>query len=279
MQRTVETLLTGEPVTEGAGVRLHRVFGHNEAPMFDPFLLLDDFRSDTPEDYLKGFPWHPHRGIETITYVLTGDVEHGDSLGNSGVISDGDVQWMTAGSGIIHQEMPKGNGSGNMHGFQLWTNLPASYKMMRPRYQGFTASRIPEIATSEGCLIKVIAGTVAGTTGPVTDIVTSPVYIDCKVPQGALFHHTSPADHTALVYGIEGKGRIGETDIENRQLAHLSEGTEIVVEASETLFRFLLVTGKPIGEPVEWRGPIVMNTRDELNRAFTEYQSGTFVKV
>lgn len=279
MQRTVETLLTGGPVTEGAGVHLHRVFGHHEAPMFDPFLLLDDFRSDTPDDFLKGFPWHPHRGIETITYVLTGDVEHGDSLGNSGVISDGDVQWMTAGSGIIHQEMPKGNGSGHMHGFQLWTNLPASYKMMRPRYQGFTASRIPEIPTSEGSLIKVIAGTVAGTTGPVTDIVTSPVYIDCMVPQGALFRHTSPADHTALIYGIEGKGRIGETDIENRQLAHLSEGTEIVVEASETLFRFLLVTGKPIGEPVAWQGPIVMNTQEELDRAFTEYRSGTFVKV
>ncbi|BCS94432.1 pirin family protein [Desulfoluna limicola] len=279
MQRTVETLIAGEPVTEGAGVRLRRVFGHHEAPMFDPFLLLDDFRSDTPEDYLKGFPWHPHRGIETITYVLKGDVEHGDSLGNSGVISDGDVQWMTAGSGIIHQEMPKGNSSGQMHGFQLWTNLPASYKMMRPRYQGFTASRIPETSTPEGCLIKVIAGTVAGTTGPVSDIVTSPVYIDCMVPQGALFRHTTPADHTALIYGIEGKGRIGETDIANRQLAHLSEGTEIVVEASETRFRFLLVTGKPIGEPVAWQGPIVMNTQEELDRAFTEYRSGTFVKV
>lgn len=279
MQRTVETLIAGEPVTEGAGVRLRRVFGHHEAPMFDPFLLLDDFRSDTPEDYLKGFPWHPHRGIETITYVLKGDVEHGDNLGNNGVISDGDVQWMTAGSGIIHQEMPKGNSSGQMHGFQLWTNLPASYKMMRPRYQGVTASRIPETTTSEGCLIKVIAGTVAGTTGPVSDIVTSPVYIDCMVPQGALFRHTSPADHTALIYAIEGKGRIGETDIANRQLAHLSEGTEIVVEASETLFRFLLVTGKPIGEPVAWRGPIVMNTQKELDLAFNEYRNGTFVKA
>ena len=267
------------PTLEGAGVKLHRAFGFQDPSELDPFLLFDDFRNEDPVDYMQGFPWHPHRGIETITYVLSGEVEHSDSLGNTGSLGAGDVQWMTAGSGILHQEMPRGNAQGQMHGFQLWTNLPASYKMMRPRYQGFTAPRIPEIATPEGCLIKVIAGTVAGTTGPVTDIVTSPVYIDCKVPQGALFRHTSPADHTALVYGIEGRGRIGETDIENRQLAHLSEGTDIVVEASETLFRFLLVTGKPIGEPVAWRGPIVMNTREELDRAFTEYQSGTFVKV
>ena len=279
MQRTVKKVISGEAVTEGAGVRLHRVFGHHEAPMLDPFLLLDDFRSDTPEDYLKGFPWHPHRGIETITYILKGDVEHGDNLGNNGVISDGDVQWMTAGSGIIHQEMPKGDSSGAMQGFQLWTNLPASYKMMRPRYQGFTASRIPESLMANGCRVKVIAGTVAGTTGPVTDIVTSPVYIDCTVPKGAHFQHGTTEDHTALIYGIDGKGRIGDTDVANRQLALLSHGTSVVVDAPDTLFRFLLVTGKPIGEPVAWQGPIVMNTQAELDLAFREYRNGTFVKV
>ncbi|SCX76133.1 pirin family protein [Desulfoluna spongiiphila] len=279
MNRRVETLLRGEAVTEGAGVHLHRVFGFHEAPMFDPFLLLDDFRSDNPEDYKKGFPWHPHRGIETITYVLKGDVEHGDSLGNSGTISDGDVQWMTAGSGIIHQEMPQGDPSGAIHGFQLWTNLPASYKMMRPRYQEYTAARIPETQTAEGCHVKVIAGTVAGTSGPVTDVVTAPVYIDCTVPGGACFRHTSPPDHTALVYGIEGAGRIEDTEVPTRHLAHLTSGTDIVVSAPEGPFRFLLFTGKPIGEPVAWKGPIVMNTKAELDLAFLEYQSGTFVKI
>lgn len=279
MQRYVHALLTGDLVTEGAGVRLTRVFGFAEAPRFDPFLLLDDFRSETPADYRKGFPWHPHRGIETITYVLKGDVEHGDSLGNTGVISGGDVQWMTAGSGIIHQEMPKGDHHGAMHGFQLWVNLPASYKMMRPRYQEFTASRIPEALPETGCRVKVIAGTCNGTTGPVTDIVTAPVYIDGSLAAGARFRHATPAQHTALVYGIEGKGRIGDTVISNRQLAHLSPGTEVVVEAPEAPFRFLLFTGHPIGEPVAWKGPIVMNTREELDRAFLEYQNGTFVKV
>lgn len=278
MQRTVQALLTGEPVTEGAGVRLHRVFGFYEAPRFDPFLLLDDFRSDAPEDYLKGFPWHPHRGIETITYMLKGEVAHGDSLGNKGVISGGDVQWMTAGSGIIHQEMPLGDEEGRMHGFQLWTNLPASSKMMSPRYQEFTASRIPELLTATSCLIRVIAGTVFSATGPVTDVVTSPLFADCTVPTGRSFRHTSPFDHTALVYGIEGKGRIGETEIANRQLAHLSPGTEIVVEAPVTPFRFLLITGQPIGEPVAWQGPIVMNTQEELEQAFHEYRNGTFIK-
>ncbi|WP_300667979.1 pirin family protein [Desulfoluna sp.] len=279
MQRIVDTLIKGNTVTEGAGVLLHRVFGFHEAPAFDPFLLLDDFRSDTPEDYLKGFPWHPHRGIETITYVLKGDVEHGDSLGNNGVISDGEVQWMTAGSGIIHQEMPKGDKNGAMHGFQLWTNLPASYKMMPPRYQEFTASGIPEVQTPDGCRIKIIAGTINGITGPVTDVVIAPVYIDCTLPPTAHFHHPSPDNHTALVYGIGGKGRIGDAVIENGQLAHLSQGTEITVEATEIPFRFLLVMGKPIGEPIAWKGPIVMNTQEELDLAFIEYQSGKFVKI
>lgn len=279
MKRHVETLFWGQPITEGAGVRLHRAFGFLEAPMFDPFLLLDDFRSDNPEDYTKGFPWHPHRGIETITYVLKGDVEHGDSLGNSGVISDGDVQWMTAGSGIIHQEMPQGDASGAMHGFQLWTNLPASYKMMPPRYREFTAARIPETRTSDGCRVKVIAGTAAGISGPVTDVVTAPLYIDCTVPRGASFRHQSPQGHTALVYGIEGAGRIAGTEVPSRHLAHLSPGTDIEVEAPDEPFRFLLFTGCPIGEPVAWKGPIVMNTQEELDLAFLEYRSGTFVKL
>src|SRR5512136_2180452 len=200
--RSIRKVIKSRPTIEGAGVHLHRAIGFHEPELFDPFLLLDDFRSDVPEEYLKGFPWHPHRGIETITYVLRGDVEHGDSLGNSGVISSGDVQWMTAGSGIIHQEMPKGDSQGSMHGFQLWANLPASQKMMAPRYRGITASQIPEVALEGGVQIKIIAGTVAGVTGPVKDIVIQPQYLDCTVPKGKSYSHSTNPEHTAFIYVI-----------------------------------------------------------------------------
>ena len=282
MRREVKRILTGQPVTEGAGVRLRRVFGFHEIPAFDPFLMLDDFRSDTPADFLKGFPWHPHRGIETITYVLKGDVEHGDSMGNSGDISSGDVQWMTAGSGIIHQEMPKGDAHGAMHGFQLWANLPASEKMMPPRYRGITADQIPEAVLESGVRIKVIAGTVAGTErnvrGPMEEIVIAPEYLDCTVPGGVEYVHPAPAGHTAFIYVIDGKGSVEGQAVENRTLALFGPGDELSVTAVEGPVRFLLLSGKPLGEPIAWGGPIVMNTQEELEVAFREYQDGTFIK-
>lgn len=299
MPRDVELVLHGEPVTEGAGVRLRRMFGYYEAPMFDPFLLLDDFRSDRPEDFLKGFPWHPHRGIETITYILRGDVEHGDSMGNKGVISSGDVQWMTAGSGIIHQEMPKGDAHGAMHGFQLWANLPASHKMMEPRYRSITAAEIPLAQLPQGVTAKVIAGTVPGAAGPVTgpaaDIVTDPGYLDLTIPAGVTHEHPVPHGHTAIAYVIDGTGVIigtvgetaGETAVANRTLAlfkradgaHATEGNDTVAfRADADGLRFLLFTGRPLGEPVAWRGPIVMNTDAELETAFHEVRAGTFIR-
>ncbi len=279
MLRKIKAVYKGEVVTEGAGVRLRRVFGYFEVPDFDPFLMFDDFRSDTPAHFLKGFPWHPHRGIETITYVLRGDVEHGDSMGNKGVISSGDVQWMTAGSGIIHQEMPRGDAAGSMHGFQLWANLPASQKMMPPRYRGITAAQIPEVELADGVRVKIIAGTLNGVRGPMEEIVIDPEYLDCTLPQGAEFRHPTPRGRTAFVYVIGGQGQADGQALENRTLALFGDGDELVVSAtgSEPL-RFLLITGQPLGEPVAWRGPIVMNTQEELQVAFQEFQAGTFVK-
>ncbi len=277
MERSVKRIISATPVLEGAGVRLNRVFGFGDTELFDPFLLMDDFRSDTPADYLKGFPWHPHRGIETITYVLTGDVEHGDSLGNSGTISSGDVQWMTAGSGIVHQEMPKGNSQGAMHGFQLWANLPATNKMTSPRYRDITADQIPEIVNEEG-RIKIIAGELDGTSGPVTDIFIDPVYLDVTLNKNRRFQRQTPAHHTVLLYAIDGSGETASTPVTNRQLILFDSGDEIVVNASSTGMRFLLLSGKPLQEPVAWRGPIVMNTEEELQTAFREYQEGTFIK-
>jgi hypothetical protein len=276
--RKIRMTLTRQPTIEGAGVHLHRVFGHSELPRLDPFLMLDDFRSDIPEHYLKGFPWHPHRGIETITYVLKGDVEHGDSLGNKGVISTGDVQWMTAGSGIIHQEMPKGDAQGGMHGFQLWANLPASQKMMQPRYHGLTADQIPEAELQNGVRIKVIAGTIGEARGPMDDIVIDPEYFDCTVPAGETFiHHTNPA-YTAFIYVIGGTGRTEGTNIVNGTLVLYEDGEKLSVKADDEGLRFLLLTGKPLNEPVAWQGPIVMNTQAELETAFREYREGTFIK-
>lgn len=279
MRRSIKATYHGETVTEGAGVRLRRIFGYYEVPDFDPFLMLDDFRSDTPEHFLKGFPWHPHRGIETITYVLKGDVEHGDSLGNQGVISSGDVQWMTAGSGIIHQEMPKGDADGSMHGFQLWANLPASQKMMAPRYRGITAADIPEAALPDGVRVKVIAGEVAGVRGPMDRIVIDPEYLDCSVPAGVEFVHPTRRGYTAFLYVIGGRGVVGRTEVRDKTLVLFEDGDELAASAaSDSPLRFLLLTGKPLGEPVAWRGPIVMNTQEELNVAFQEYRDGTFIK-
>lgn len=276
--RTIRMTLQRQPTMEGAGVHLNRLFGYHQVPMLDPFLMLDDFRSENPAHYLKGFPWHPHRGIETITYVLKGDVEHGDSLGNTGVISSGDVQWMTAGSGIIHQEMPKGDPNGIMHGFQLWVNLPASQKMRQPRYRGISAVQIPEIELEGGVKVKLIAGTIGSVRGPMDDIVITPEYFDCIVPAGQRFIHKTDPISTAFIYVI---GGVGETDgeaIENGTLVLFEKGEQLTVSAAGEPLRFLLLTGKPINEPVAWQGPIVMNTQTELETAFREYQEGTFIK-
>ena len=277
-KRKIRMVLKSKPVIEGAGVHLKRVFGFSEVPKFDPFLMLDDFRSDNPEHFRKGFPWHPHRGIETITYVLKGDVEHGDSMGNKGIISSGDVQWMNAGSGIIHQEMPKGDAQGSMHGFQLWANLPASQKMMGSRYRGITASQIPEVVMDNGVRIKIIAGTVGGTTGPVRDIVINPEYLDCTVPEGVVYVHATKPDYTAFIYGIDGKGVVNDTEVGNQTLILFDTGEEFAIKATGKQFRFLLLTGEPLNETIAWRGPIVMNTQAELETAFREYREGNFVK-
>jgi redox-sensitive bicupin YhaK (pirin superfamily) len=296
--RKILKVWRARPTIEGAGVHLMRAFGFQEAPRLDPFLLLDDFRSDDPSKYLPGFPWHPHRGIETITYVLRGDVEHGDSLGNKGNIAPGDVQWMTAGSGIIHQEMPKGDAKGRMGGFQLWANLPASHKMMDPRYREVKRSQIPEVALEGGVKVKIISGRVDGVEGPIRDIVTDPEYIDVAVPEGASFSHAVKSGHTVFAYVIEGSayfdpgrdpyGReeVGRNyfDMDRQCLCGpgtivlYGEGDTISVTAGNEPVRFLLASGKPIGEPVAWYGPIVMNTAEEIRIAFDEYRRGTFIK-
>ena len=276
--RKIRMVLTRKPTIEGAGVHLNRVFGFGESPQLDPFLMLDDFRSDNPEHFIKGFPWHPHRGIETITYVIKGDVEHGDSLGNKGLISTGDVQWMTAGSGIIHQEMPKGDASGAMYGFQLWANLPASQKMMAPRYRDITADRIPVVEQENGTRIKVIAGSLGGVRGPMDDIVIDPEYLDCTVPAGQTFLHPTGLTYTAFIYVIGGKGLTDGQVLENGKLVLFEDGEQLAISAGDEPLRFLLLTGKPLNEPVAWRGPIVMNTQSELETAFREYRDGTFIK-
>jgi quercetin 2,3-dioxygenase len=296
--RKIRKVLKSKPTLEGAGVHLNRVFGFSEAPLFDPFLLLDDFRSDHPAHYLKGFPWHPHRGIETITYVLEGGVEHGDSLGNKGIIGRGDVQWMTAGSGIIHQEMPKGDKKGRMYGFQLWANLPAHQKMMDPRYREITERQIPVVRLPNGGAIRIISGTASGTQGPVRDIVIDPEYIDISLPPNSEFRHPTPKGHKVFAYIIDGQGYFckekdpftyeveGENYFDmqrdplvgNGTIVLFDDGDEILVSTKEHTLRFLLISGRPIGEPVAWYGPIVMNTQEELRIAFEEYQNGTFLK-
>ena len=298
-QRQVQKVIKSRPTVEGAGVHLHRAIGFHEPKLYDPFLLLDDFRSDVPAEYLKGFPWHPHRGIETITYVLRGDVEHGDSLGNSGVISSGDVQWMTAGSGIIHQEMPKGDAQGSMHGFQLWANLPAANKMMDPRYRGVTSAEIPEVTGQSGARIKIIAGQVSGVIGPVSDVVTDPEYLDVTVPAGSTLTRATPRGHTVFAYVIGGRGAFCQQkdpysyeaeganyfDMErgsligDRHLVLFGDGDLISVTTEDDPVRFLLISGRPIRESLAWYGPIVMNTQEELRIAFEELRRGTFIKA
>lgn len=295
--RPVQRLVRAKPAREGAGVHLRRAFGFGNTSDFDPFLLLDDFRNDIPEDYLAGFPWHPHRGIETITYVLTGEVEHADSIGNRGVISSGDVQWMTAGRGIIHQEMPKGDPAGRMHGFQLWANLPSSLKMSAPRYQEVKSGEIPEITNDDGTHVRVVCGSFWGATGPVDGIAAEPVYLDVSVPPGRRASLPVETTRHAFAYVFAGSGRfcnasgplavptesVGWADTappseaDNRSLVLFDRGDEVTVQAGEEGIRFLLVSGKPLGEPVAWYGPIVMNTQEQLQQAFLELQEGTFL--
>ncbi|HVO39794.1 MAG TPA: pirin family protein [Spirochaetia bacterium] len=304
--RPVKNLITAQPTIEGAGVRLRRAFGFGDTEEFDPFLLLDDFRNDRPQDYLAGFPWHPHRGIETITYVLSGTVDHGDSLGNRGTIAPGDVQWMTAGRGIIHQEMPHGDNAGRMHGFQLWANLPSSLKMTAPHYQEIHAGDIPEVTDDDGTKVRVVCGEIWGARGPVVGVAAEPHYIDVSVPPDRRKSIPVETSRHAFAYVFAGSGRFlraseprpiatelvgtqggapsdmfeGTSSIVagNRSLILFDSGDEVTVQAGEEGIRFLLVSGKPIGEPVAWQGPIVMNTQEELRRAYSELRNGTFLK-
>jgi len=295
--RPIKKQFQSQPTVEGAGVHLRRAFGFHDTSEFDPFLLLDDFRNDLPAAYQAGFPWHPHRGIETITYVLAGTVEHGDSMGNHGAIGAGDIQWMTAGRGIIHQEMPKGDSQGRMHGFQLWANLPAALKMTSPRYQEVKSVEIPEVTEDDGSRARVICGTFWGQRGPIEGIAADPVYIDVWVPPGK--RKILPVETTrhAFAYVFAGAGKfcnasgplavptesVGWADTDppidagNRSLLLFDRGDEVVVQAGERGIRFLLVTGRPLQEPVAWYGPIVMNTQEQLQRAYDELQKGTFL--
>jgi hypothetical protein len=277
--RPVRQISLSKPTLEGAGVALRRAFGFGDPSLFDPFLLLDDFRSTDPARYQRGFPWHPHRGIETITYMLEGEVEHSDSLGNAGVIGPGDVQWMTAGSGIIHQEMPRGNAAGRMGGFQLWANLPAADKMMDPRYRDVTRAQIPVVELPGGVTVKIICGQVGAVRGPVQDIVIDPQYLDVSLPAGASFTHPTPPDHTAFAYVIAGRGAFAAAQASDHALVLFGPGDEVAATAAAEPLRFLLITGRPLREPVAWYGPIVMNTQAELQTAFDEYRNGTFIKV
>jgi len=290
--RRIARIIKSQATLEGAGVHLKRAFGFGNTELFDPFLLLDDFRSDNPAHYLKGFPWHPHRGIETITYVIEGQVEHGDSLGNSGVISAGDIQWMTAGSGIIHQEMPKGDEAGRMGGFQLWANLPAVEKMTQPRYRDVTQDQIPEVVLDNGTSIRIICGKAYGKQGPVQDIFIDPSYLDIRVPANQVFVHPTQKGHTVFAYIVDGQGVFDpdanepQTQVEvekanmisSETLVLFNDGRQVTVSTMNNALRFLLISGKPIREPVAWQGPIVMNTQEELRIAFEEYQTGTFIK-
>ena len=278
--RKIRTILRSKPTIEGAGVRLKRVFGFNEVPQFDPFLLLDDFHSSNPDDYLAGFPWHPHRGIETITYMLKGEVEHRDSLGHAGVIQSGDVQWMTAGSGIIHQEMPR-ESHPELWGFQLWANLPASHKMMGPRYRDVKKGEIPEVRPSDKVRIKIICGEVDGVKGPVQEIVTDPEYLEVTVGPETVFKHPVKEGYTVFTYVMEGSASFdpeGSRQIGPETVVLFDEGDQLQITTTQEAVRFLLVSGRPLNEPVAWQGPIVMNHQEELRIAFEEYQNGTFIK-
>ncbi len=298
--RPIKSIITAKPTMEGAGVKLRRAFGFGETGEFDPFLLLDDFRNERPDDYRAGFPWHPHRGIETITYVLAGSVEHGDSLGNKGTLGAGDVQWMTAGRGILHQEMPQGDAAGRMHGFQLWANLPSSLKMTAPRYQDIKAAEIPEVIDDDGTRIRIICGELFGNRGPVEGVAADPHYLDVRVPPGRRKTLPVELERHAFAYVFEGSGSFraasqpfgvltekagsaaGDAPVReqtnNRSLVLFDSGDEITVQAGEQGIRFLLVSGKPIKEPVAWYGPIVMNSTAELQQAVAELRAGTFIR-
>jgi quercetin 2,3-dioxygenase len=297
--RPVKRIVTAKPTLEGAGVKLNRAFGFGETGEFDPFLLLDDFRNDRPDDYRAGFPWHPHRGIETITYVLAGSVEHGDSLGNRGNLEAGDVQWMTAGSGILHQEMPQGDAKGRMHGFQLWANLPSSLKMTAPRYQDIKAAEIPELIDDDGTRVRVVCGDFRGKRGPIEGVAADPRYLDVWVRPGRRKTLVVELERHAFAYVFEGSGNFraasapfgvltektdGVTEAVvreqtgNRSLVLFDSGDEVTVQAGDEGIRFLLVSGKPIKEPVAWYGPIVMNSKAELQQAFDELRAGTFIR-
>ena len=296
--RKIQKILKSTPTIEGAGVHLKRVFGYHDVPLFDPFLLLDDFHGNDPALYEAGFPWHPHRGIETITYVFEGSVEHGDSMGNQGVIRPGDVQWMTAGGGIIHQEMPQGRPDGEMWGIQLWANLPAAQKMMAPRYREVTAGQIPRVTLADGVEVKVICGEVDGVEGPVRDIVIDPQYLDFTVPRKTALSVPVKPDHKVFAYVLSGRAYFDKEhdayayDVEGanyfdfkrdclvgaESAVLFGEGGEVAIATEDDAARFLLISGKPLGEPVAWAGPIVMNTRAELRRAFEELERGTFIR-
>lgn len=296
--RPIKRLIKAKPTLEGAGVHLRRAFGFGSTSETDPFLLLDDFRNDVPADYLAGFPWHPHRGIETITYVLAGTVEHGDSLGNSGAIGAGDVQWMTAGRGIIHQEMPKGDSAGRMHGFQLWANLPARLKMTAPRYQEFKSNQIPELVDDDGSRARLICGHFWGKRGPVEGIAADPLYVDLAIPPGIRKSIRISTDSNAFAYVFAGSAQFCNasapfavptesvqwfdtappTSAENRSLILFDSGDEISLHSGDEGVRFLLISGQPLKEPVAWYGPIVMNTQDQLRLAYQQLQEGTFLK-
>jgi len=278
--RKIDTILPSRPTIEGAGVRLRRAFGPHEVPLLDPFLMLDDFHSENPADYIAGFPWHPHRGIETVTYMINGIIDHGDSLGNKGTIGSGDVQWMTAGSGILHQEMPRPY-TGMMQGFQLWVNLPADNKMMEPRYRGIDSKQISSFSPTPGVDVKVIAGKVGDAEGPVQDLVVAAEYLDVEMKPGKEYKHKSHKRHKVFAYVFHGGAKFQNSQKHSSTAGHLvvlADGNEIDVKAGEDGARFLLVSGEPIGEPVAWRGPIVMNTEQELDIAFQEYWSGRFIK-
>jgi redox-sensitive bicupin YhaK (pirin superfamily) len=294
--RAIKRVSTSVPTLEGAGVHLRRAFGFGNTSDFDPFLLLDDFRNDNPEEYVAGFPWHPHRGIETITYVLAGNVDHGDSLGNRGTMGAGDVQWMTSGRGILHQEMPRGDARGRMHGFQLWANLPRALKMTEPRYQDVASKDIPEITDDDGVKVRVICGEFWGKKGPVDGVAADPRYLDISVPAGLRKTLQVERSRHAFAYVFAGSGTFRDASdpqavptettagddaidyVSNRSLVLFDSGDEITVQAGEEGIRFLLVSGTPLVEPVAWRGPIVMNTPDELAQAFAELRNGTFIR-
>ena len=295
--RPVKQIIQSTPAVEGAGVKLRRAFGFGDTDEFDPFLLFDDFRNERPEDYLAGFPWHPHRGIETITYVLAGTVEHGDSLGNRGSLGAGDIQWMTAGSGIMHQEMPHGDRHGRMHGFQLWANLPASLKMTKPRYQDIQSKDVPEVTDDDGTRVRVIVGDFWGRKGPVEGVAADPRYLDVWVPPGKRRTLQVETTRHAFAYVFDGSGtfrdasdpqapltegvgdgKVRRDDTGNRSLVLFDRGDEVVVQAGEQGIRFLLVSGKPLEEPVAWYGPIVMNTKQEIQQAIGDLRNGTFIR-